>query len=440
MSTGDAGARTEGRLPLTRSQQVAVASVVLGALCFIPSGARFLLNLSSVAPGLGLAIAIILGLALAERFGRIPGNEVLNNAVRALAIVVLAGVHLVATVFFNPLEYGRLAVSLLLLGLVAFTVPLVVRFFERCEPFAVGRSITYVRWIFVLSAIFGIIGIQPPSGVAQLKPIFPFAEPSHFALTFVPFLVDACANASKAHKLLWLGGTLILAYVLQSLSLVVGIILAGLVCLPLSQLLAGGALLLVVLGLVDIEYFTERLDLSESSGNLSSLVYLQGWDLVEESFARTKGLGWGFMQLGYVPTNVPTADLIYRIFRDDLNLKDGSFTAAKLLSEFGVIGAALIALFAVQFARSAWRVRRFSLSRTGLSRTELLAHSLVVGFLIDMFVRGTGYFSGVPFLLLCGWILTRRLARKAQVGARAEYRQGARDAIGDDRLDPAHSA
>lgn len=402
---------------------VAIAAGVLAAAAFLPSALRYILTLSSIIPGFAVTCALILGLATAGLMARMTARRVLDQVFLASLVMAAVTAHLVMTALFFPVEVGRLATSVILLGVAIITASQLSYFFAALPPALLSRALTICSAAFPIIAAFAVIGLQPPSALAQLKPMFPFTEPSHFALTFTPFLIDACARSRSFGRLGWLAIAVIIATLMQSLSLLVGVALAALVCLNARELGIAGLLVLLVAGLflsgVDLTYYTDRLDLSEDSGNLSSLVYLQGWDLMQESLARTSGFGIGFMQLGYLPTNVPTADLIYRLAGNDLNLRDGSFTAAKLISELGVFGVGIVGYMLISVGKSVLRLRSAEI-RMQDNRAEMMARSFIVGIMVDLFVRGIGYFSGTSVLFVTGIMLVRRL----RVSANTSYELG----------------
>jgi hypothetical protein len=78
---------------------------------------------------------------------------------------------------------------------------------------------------------------------------------------------------------------------LQSLTLLIACLLAAVVCRWILIVSLAG--LVVGIGTVSFEfqYFASRLDLSSGSTNLSSLVYIQGWQLLQKAITQT--FGWG---------------------------------------------------------------------------------------------------------------------------------------------------
>ena len=98
--------------------------------------------------------------------------------------------------------------------------------------------------------------------------------------------------------------------------------------------------LAIVLTQVNLTDFLDRLDFSDETTNLSTLVYLQGWQLVEEALRATQGWAEGFQQLALQGTNTDISRVIFLILGTDANILDGGF-AGKTAGEFGWIGMAI---------------------------------------------------------------------------------------------------
>jgi hypothetical protein len=239
--------------------------------------------------------------------------------------------------------------------------------------------------------------------------MFPFTETSHWALAFAPVFVYRCIKSEGHARSFWLSFGFIVAIVLQSATFLIACVLAALVCRRL--LLAGliGAVLAIGVAPFALEYFTSRLAGGEA--NLSTLVYVQGWQLMAEALTRSFGWGVGFQQLGVQGTNVSAADAIYLLASiDALNVLDGGFVFAKLSAEFGVLGILLGAVFLFVAGRSILVLRRRR-ERAAI----MFARCVMVCFCVDMFARGTGYFSGSTLLAITAIsILVRERRQRRQ--------------------------
>jgi hypothetical protein len=186
--------------------------------------------------------------------------------------------------------------------------------------------------------------------------------------------------------------------------------------------------LLILLGLtagagailaLDLTYYADRLLLSENSDNLSTLVYLQGWQRAAINLMETHGVGVGFQQFGIVGSVGTIAERIFSLARTTLNLYDGGSTGSKLIAELGAFGIAAIAFFLVQAARGIILIRRAQrLPGEQRDKRSIFFYSIIIAYTSELFIRGTGYMSPSAFLLLAALIALPRL-RVAQRSATA---------------------
>jgi hypothetical protein len=285
--------------------------------------------------------------------------------------------------------------SFIPLVMMVFAAIVLGRALAASSDRALRKSVVFSFWVLLIVLILQVLHLQPrPS--AFPKSTFPFTETSHFVLAFTPVLMFICVSAARRRSLAWLLLGFSLGVFVQSLALIMG-------CMIMT--VASRRLLLVTLAVIAVmaaglpfgkEYFATRLDFTGAALNLSNLVYIQGWELIPESFLRSSGWGVGFQQLGFHGTNVPAATLIHAITDgDEANLTDGSFVFSKLASEFGVAGVFLGFLYLYGAFRSIRALRR------GADRATIrFAHCVVAAYGVDMFVRGTGYFVESTFLFL----------------------------------------
>jgi hypothetical protein len=201
---------------------------------------------------------------------------------------------------------------------------------------------------------------------------------------------------------------MLLAIYLQNLTLAVGCVLVA----SISLRFAGSFATLMVLGLaftqIDITYYLSRLNFFEASNNLSTLTYVQGWQLIEESLLKSNGWGLGFQQLGVLKTEVWAAGLIYNMTGARLNLLDGGFLFSKIVCEFGIFGIA-ISLIYLHIAFNSFIQLRGSTLRNGGNSSKIdMAHCFVLSFLLELFVRGSGYFTPTVLMALASLIYLHR--------------------------------
>ena len=376
-------------------------TLFLAIASFSPSFVFFVFGASSGAPGL-LVAAVLLVFTLLMGVGRAPSTQDVANAAVAAALgLVLIVAHGAVAGLLNAPDVGRAALSAVSIAFMLFAAIVSAPTLFGASETVTNRATHIIRGVFLLIAVASLLGIQPRSLLFE-RPIFPFSEPSHYALAFAPLLVDGCVRSRPLVRWLLLAAGFAIGYLLQSLSLIVAVTLAAAISLPVLRLglvAVVGVVAIAGLQLLDVNYFFERVSSDAGSQNISRLVYVQGWELVQRSLADTSGWGVGFQQLGFVPVDSPTADQLYRLLGTDANLKDGGFTAAKIISEFGLFGVIGIAMLVFVMAKSVILLRKEAMHPGDLSGGLILAYSFIVAYLTEMFVRGVGYFSGTTMLL-----------------------------------------
>ena len=392
-------------------------------LIILPTATYYL----ALSTSLGLGASLVAALLIARFMDPLVSRELSHAQTRgklfatplvvAATVLALITAHAAVAWTYQPFDGLRAGGSelMLLLAIVA-GCGLGDALLEAPDAY-VDRGVRICFAFFCMVAVIGVAGISPQTSMTSGKALFPFTEPSHFALIFAPFFLFCCVRSVGAARLAVLLTGVAIAALLQNLTLVIICLLAACICLRGLTLLAAAAIAgLALAGMesVDFGYYTQRLDLSSDTRNLSALVYLQGWQLIIESLQRSGGWGVGFQQLGMHGTEVPAAELIYEITRNEGNLRDGGFGLAKIVSEFGVLGFCLVAWF-VRFAwRTARDLRRAALGG-GIAPARLLAECAIVGYLVELFVRGTGYFSSTSILLVAAlWFVRNESATHRQ--------------------------
>lgn len=412
---------TEQR-PVSSRRGGIVAFIGLAAVLFTPSAMRFAIGGASLTVGLLTACAAIIAMGLAG-FYRLQGGRYWSVTLVTITVVVLIIVAQgsIASLWFPP-DMGRAGGSLIVAVVMVICAYLVRTILDQADNDALDTVMVWMGGLFLLIALCSLAGLEP-AGFGLAKPIFPFTEPSHFALSFTPFLIYHCVRSPLIWKIILLTIALAIAYFLESLSLVTAVMVAALCSLSGPLLIAGMVSGAIVIANINVSYFTDRLDFTVNSGNLSVLVYIQGVELIEAAVHETQGWGIGFQQLGVAPLNVPTTELIYRLLRDDANLLDGGFLAAKLIAEMGYIGMVLVLAYTYLAIRATFLLRRLSNGDRQGRAHELLALSIIVALSIETFVRGVGYFSGTVLLLVTAVMMTVEggyLTRRPSPGTKEE--------------------
>lgn len=384
--------------------------VLLPAVLLTPPLLFYLNAASSMALGATIAglfaVAFFLLQKRACASSRFGGTFSFGTTTVMLLSLVVAHAAITSTVL--PFDAVRASASLIPLVVVLCAGYALGRLFMASRDTQVDRAIGASIGLLTLAGIFALVGFAPLATGNYHKPVFPFTEPSHFAQAFMPLLmylsVRARSGWSKVFVLLF---GLVVAGVLESLTLVVGWCLVTAVCLRAFMLPLLLAPVVLVAAQLDLTYYAERVNLSGDIENLSSLVYLQGWQLIAESWIRSRGWGLGFQQLGVQGTEVTAASLIFALLGDNANLLDGSFALAKVTSEFGLFGVILVLAYLGVAWRAIVQLSRTSQGTKAAPAPITLARCVIAGFLIEVFIRGTGYFSGTAILLVAALVVMR---------------------------------
>jgi hypothetical protein len=161
---------------------------------------------------------------------------------------------------------------------------------------------------------------------------------------------------------------------------------------------------LIILFTIQDNYFFSRLNFINGEANLSSMIWISGWERAWLELKNSYGLGVGFQQLGYSDIKGAYMDNIIRLFGKPFNLYDGGSLAPKIIAEFGLLGIIVIFSYLVLFFHLVYKMRNIAKLNRGLKRDEIFFcfySSLIVSFSLELFVRGVGYFSsGVTFFTL----------------------------------------
>jgi len=234
-----------------------------------------------------------------------------------------------------------------------------------------------------------------------------FKEPSHVAFALFPCVAVLLVAESKKIRR---GGlfALIALLIFSRSSTLLALTAAWLVYRLLVQknrrqvvLLALGVVALIALACA-IDYdrliapTVDRIAgvaASSGSDNMSSLLYVQGWQDAWGNLARTHGIGLGFNMMGCHPLpNVPLRDVLTTMGFDEPNAQDGTFLFAKILSEAGIGGVAFYLAIAWSWLHLEKRVRNAHDARERVMASTQAA--LIFCFVASSFIRSEGYFSG----------------------------------------------
>jgi hypothetical protein len=417
----------------TWSLKAITLGLLLSLVLVVPSLAFYFGLASSMALGASVMSIIVIGVCTKLRAARPYQIWVgrISSCVLILLVLIVISLHFVIATFILPVDLERATQSLVPLALILLAGYGMGGVLLTVRDTAIDRAVYLCFALMCGVGLLAASGFVPTGSEIYFKPVFPYTEPSHFALAFLPLLLFGCVSLTGSTKLVLLVSGLAMGWALESLTLLAGWLMIALICLRNRAILFLLVILVLVGAQLDISYYLDRLDFGNNTKNLSTLVYLQGWQLITESLTLSNVWGLGFQQLGVHGSNVIAADEIFSILGGNSNLLDGGFTFAKIVSEFGVLSLPLMVLYIAFVLNAARHLRWKSLRASKEVSAITLAQCVVVCFIIELFVRGSGYFSGTTLLLAASvtTLSLRPWAPLVNVGARRWRRRFVSGAI-----------
>jgi hypothetical protein len=370
-----------------------------------------------------------------QRLGKLP---IIVTVV--LTVVLAQGLlsFLINTTTFNIGRFWQTYGFLIIYLLGAFFLVFLA---QGLPKYKADFAVKFVFYALLLSGFATMLGYRRfgnPSAVGF------FGENSHYALSFLPLLLYMVVLSSWGKKWFFLFMGFLIGVTLQSVTLLVGVIAIAMLALRSRQLvffsIISISILMAAMGNMDTEYYMARLDPYPSAGSLaepdspslSMLVYQSGWERIYLNLKDYDGIGLGFQQFGFVGSEGEIMKRFSAVGAANVNLFDGSFVASKFISEFGILAVMVLVAYLVYFARNAWWLRE--VSKNGgetVDCRKVFFLACFVMFSIDLFIRGTGYFSSSGFLFI---------ASLMWIGLPPVSRTPSRDNTSDHRFEPHNSA
>ncbi len=337
------------------------------------------------------------------------------------AVLAFSVAHALLILAIGPFDMARAFPSLVVLCTVIVAAGFIANITVGLHDRDVLRAVNVVFVFLLVVGILGAIGIVQPFAEGREKTVFPFTEPAAYALTFTPFLIFKCAMSRPRWRLAYLLAAVLVAIILQNLTLLVGCLLVIGLCYRLRYAAILAAFGLVAVWATDIDYYAERLNLADDTRNLSALVYLQGWQIISNALTTGDSIGVGFQQLGLAGQMSDASELIYRLTGDSLNTFDGSFMTAKIIGEFGVFGIIPLFFLVAMIVKCSRQIRRITVGGEPASNARALGLSLVAAYVCDVFLRTAGYLTATSFLLATGLVINHLLSRRVSAKPMTAY-------------------
>ena len=324
-----------------------------------------------------------------------------------LTLVLFFLISIYSYLLFDWFDFERFLLSYLLLMIYLIACTFFVALSQKISDDKLYKYITIIFYIVAIDGVaFLIYKIFNPRSTEPLLTFFP--EVSHFSLIFLPLLLFkllSCKNNLYAYSLII--GSLIIVMNIQNLTMLVGLFFVMLIYSIRKSLIIFfiPIVIFVLLIGIDIEnlvYYTDRLQLNDTE-NISALVFLSGWERALLNISENSLFGIGFNQLGYDGKIGDYQNKIASLGLSDLNIKDGGSLAPKLVAEFGFFGIILLAIYLVFFFKLLYKhkIKRFTYNFNYL---DTFYYSIFMMSSVCIFLRNSGYFSPIIFLLLCSII------------------------------------
>jgi len=371
----------------------------------------------------------IIFIVLVDKDFIIPLN--LNFIKLALFIIFHGLISINMNVYDQIPNFQKFFLSLIYLLSVLYFCEVTCNFFKKFNPFVLHKILNFSSYFLLCAAYisaFGFLFIHNGG-----NPVFFYSEPSHFVLVFIPFALYKLSTSHKLELFLFSAASYKLAFMMPSATFLFSLLfypllikkIKGLIVIYLSFL----AVILLPIFLnnfnslfskqieyphqtsvrnfasfdsLRIKYLLDRLPTSEKpESNLSLLVYLSGWARAYSNIKNTYGVGIGFQQLGYVGSSDKYLDMISKD-NSPFGFNEGGCAAAKLISEFGLIGLIIIMFYLFNCFRAFNSISKYANKENvhNSKNIRFLMDIFCVSFLIPLFLRSSGYFNPLFFTLL----------------------------------------
>lgn len=396
----------------------------MAIIIFVPHLIFVLLNQSSPTIGLLVVFFLLLPLFLLPSFRPLLKIDVKALIVLFVFVFVFFLHSIISTLYFEAISLKIILSLLLFLLLLLYAIALG----NAYRMLRLAHIYELLNIYLVLSIVIGWVGLLFGRWIPIYNylphPVFPFSEPSHYALAVSMFLPANIALSNYKLKIFYLFNFSLLAILFPNLTLMLVVLLALFfgVNIKLHKKIIFMTLSLLLIYLVvnlesgaNIEYLTylkSRLaEFSVASTNTSTLVYIQGWDDLNRAINDTHGWGLGFQRMGLQEPSELSA-LIFKIAGGYLNREDGGFLFSKFVSEFGFLAVIFVLLVVIQmisFRKAIFRKINMGADVDEITK-ERIALVISCSFLIEFFFRGYGYFTAnvMIFIAMQIFIFSRK--------------------------------
>lgn len=349
---------------------------------FLPLIFHRYLGASSFAAGTVLASLLVISASLASSNFRISKRPILvASAVLIISIIISAW-----PIAFSPYtNIYRTAAS---------AVAIFFGFWASGIILQSARQEAYHKamWIVLLSQLASVAvnAIRPFPGRSSLL----FNEPSHFGIFIMPLVIFYALTQRNTRRVIFMMILFAACLPLYHSGIVlVAFLAAGLAIFKKQSFnwriwaAAGLAVIPAIYFVSEYwNYFAARLQFSSDS-NATILTLVAAYQRLESIWRDYSIWGIGLQNFGYYPIDSPAFDILMRI-DGRVSIHDGAVTFSKLGTEYG-LWSLFVPFFALMLLLR-------SIFKRDARSALLVAYCFAL--LIELFLRGVGYFS--PTFLL----------------------------------------
>lgn len=270
-------------------------------------------------------------------------------------------------------------------------------------------------WTIIVAITFILLEMLVPSLFSPIKSAYHaefkysgiYSEPSHVAISIFPCIAILLSSYKRNYNSKGLIALLLLLFLSRSSTLIVLTLCYITYRLVIMERLIQVIKYMSITLIVIVTAFLLNYNLivaptmarfsgifSSENENLSSLIYVKGWQDALANATRTKGLGLGFNMMGCKPLpDVSIREFLSVPGRTDLNNEDGSFLLSKLLSEFGLLGLFFFVWVIVFWFRYEVISKVWSFDSADIN-VSAIHTSIMFSFVTTSLIRSAGYFQG----------------------------------------------
>jgi len=332
----------------------------------------------------------------------------LNLKIKRVFLIVLAAAIVYSSVAifinmeFNPyLNISRYISSLFVLIFFLIGAALFSSILEKISDKVFDKIINSVFLVLLSDGLISIF-IQI---FKNDRDFILFREPSHFAIVALPVLLYKVTTSTNRHAMLFIFLFLCIGLVMQSMTLIAGLALIFFMIFRVKTFIFIFALLVLTVEYIpdsNFQYYKDRVNISNakenSNFNATLLVFLSGYEEAYLTVISTGAIGIGFQQLGFSKHLGEYRKILSDHNLDFINIYDGGFLGGKLVSEMGALGVLIILVYIYRLITIRFFID-FSPSPHNKNK-KMFFYSSYVMFLLELFFKGSGYFTTTTFLFV----------------------------------------